>query len=76
MSPEQRILQQRISDLEHSRTELEHSKQALTNDIRRIVSVLEVLAGYLGIPLPLDVPAAAPAEPAYLPLRAIAGGKR
>jgi hypothetical protein len=74
MSPEQRHLLERISDLEHSRTELETGQQAAANDIRRIVSVLEVLAGYLGIPL--DVPAAAPAEPAYLPLRAIAGGKR
>jgi hypothetical protein len=68
-TPEQRNELERISHLETS-------QQAAANDIRRIVSVLEILAGYLGIPLPLDVPAAAPAEPAYLPLRAIAGGKR
>jgi hypothetical protein len=52
MSPEQRHLLERISDLEHSRTELQRGQQAAANDIRRIVSVLEVLAGYLGIPLP------------------------
>jgi hypothetical protein len=68
-TPEQRNELERISHLETG-------QQAAANDIRRIVSVLEVLAGYLGIPLPLDVPAAAPAEPVYAPLRAIAGGKR
>ena len=67
-TPEQRNELERISHLETG-------QQAAANDIRRIVSVLEVLAGYLGIPLPLDVPAAAPAEPAYLPLRLVGGDR-
>ena len=67
-TPEQRNELERISHLETG-------QQAAANDIRRIVSVLEVLAGYLGIPLPLDVPAAAPAEPSYGPLRLVGGDR-
>jgi hypothetical protein len=67
-TPEQRNELERISHLEAG-------QQAAANDIRRIVSVLEVLAGYLGIPLPPDVPAAAPAEPVYAPLRLVGGDR-